>query len=112
MYPTDLATRAQDYLAALAATLPHLRFEAFTPHSPMVLHPPLYVLGFLTDDLLIGGYTLESPAEDTLFPERVLSMAQFFQKAWTGEYPRFFPPGLQTRYEVHRESQLLWQRVA
>jgi hypothetical protein len=112
MYYNELVTRAQDYTSALASTLPEFRFEVYTTEPTIFLYPPLYLMGFHPEAGLVGGYTLESPVEETMFPERVVSLAQFFHKACDGKQPRFYPSDLQILYEVHRDSGALWQRIA
>lgn len=91
----DLATRAEDYIAALATTLPTMRFEVYTADPATFLHPPLYIMGFHLDGGLIGGYELESPVDEPMFAQRVVSLSQFFQHAGASNHARFYPAALE-----------------
>lgn len=98
----------RDLLEVLESILPEVRFHAYTCH----IGTNLYICGFLEDDVLVGGYALTTAQIESHFVVHCLNLTAFFQKAWSGEAPRFYPEEMQTMYEVHRESAGLWRQLA
>jgi hypothetical protein len=111
MYSQELVTRAQDITTILTATLPNLHFQAYTLQQSTEA-PSLYLFAFLSPDVLMGGYMVEAQLTEDVFTQRIVSIARFFNKIGYGEAVRFFPPEVQTYYEIHRDTKGLLHRVA
>lgn len=110
--PSDyMVTRARDLTEALAAILPQIQFQAYVAQGATQEVCDLYLFGFITNEVLVGGYCITDAQVGLDFNTHVLSMSQFFRRAWAGETPRFHPAEVQARYEEHREGGRLWQRV-
>jgi hypothetical protein len=107
-----IVTRAQDFTEALTATLPHLQFQAYVPLQTTQEICDLYIFGFITVDVLVGGYCITEEQVKLDFNTHLLSMSQFFRRAGQGDMPRFHPTELNSMYEAHRNGKKLWRRVA
>lgn len=112
MLSHELETRARDFVEALSLALPPLQFLVYVDQETPSEDSGLYIFGFATHDVLIGGYAIEPERVGHDFTHHLLSISQFFQKARKTEGPHFFPEALATRYAIHRERGTLWQRVA
>lgn len=106
-----MTTRAHDFTEALATTLPQIQFQAYVPREAVAEFTDLYIFGFITVEVLVGGYKIESQSIANDFVHHLMNATQFFRRAWQGEEPRFYPPELQTIYESHRAGVSRFQRV-
>lgn len=108
---SDFNTRARDYIDILEATLPQMQFHAYADRERTGAPLGFYIFAFITSDVLIGGYSIDANDDDTMLAGRLISLAQFFRRAWEEEVPRFFPQDLQSHYETHRDHGTLWRRI-
>ena len=112
MTSNEIETRAHDFVEALSSILPQMQFHVYTdPHAPPEA-TGIYIFGFITREVLIGGYAIEAERLTWDFSHQVLTLSQFFGKAWALEETRFYPEALHDLYERHRASGTLWRRVA
>lgn len=103
-----MMTRAHDFTAALSLALPQMQFQAYVRRGDAKEVTDLYFFGFITIEVLIGGYCFEAEQD---FVPHLLTATQFFRKAWQGEPPRFYPFEVQALYETHRADGSVWHRV-
>lgn len=106
-----IITRARDFTEVLAATLPQIQFQAYVPQGAPREVCDLHIFGFITTEVLIGGYCITEEQIRLDFTMHTLSMSQFFRRVWQSETPRFHPVALQAQYEEHRDGGQLWRRV-
>lgn len=104
--------RAQEFIETLKEILPPILFHAYVPQDADHYITDLYLLGFLSHEVPLGGYRLTAEQVYEDFAHHMVNVAQFFRRAWQQETPRFFPPELQQWYEEHRATDALWWRVA
>jgi hypothetical protein len=94
----DLLTRARDLVDALTALLPQIQFEVYVQETAPADRTDLYIVGFITQEVLIGGYEIPAEYVPHDFTHHVLNLSQFFRKAWSDEVSRFYPQVLQATY--------------
>jgi hypothetical protein len=108
----DTQPRAHYLLASLHAVLPYMTFQVYSPRLIFCGSIPLYVFGFLTRTVLIGGYLIAPLQVEADLELNLLHASLFFHTSWASDIPRFYPEVLRDLYEAHRAGGLMLRRVA
>jgi hypothetical protein len=109
--PNDTETLAFYLASALHTLLPHIMFQIYLPRVVLSGGRAMYVFGFLSRDVLIGGYRMPPPLVEADIELHLLHASLFFHDAWAAELPRFYPESVRDLYEAHRAGGLLLRRL-
>lgn len=111
MKPNDTEALALYLVGSLHTLLPHIMFQVYLPRVVLSGGLAMYVFGFLSRELLIGGYRMPPPQVAADIELHLLHASLFFHDAWAAELPRFYPETVRDLYEAHRAGGLLLRRV-
>lgn len=103
---------AQDVVRTLQGSLPAVIFQVYRPRLVVPAGRVLYVFGFVSREVLIGGYDLDPLLVAAELELELLHASLFFDTVWARELPRFYPERVRDLYRAHRAGVRLLRRVA
>lgn len=96
----------------LTGTLPYLQFGVYTCHEPPASIRDLYLVGWVTAGVPIGGCAIRAGDLVAEYEELLLGVFGFFRRAWRSDTARYYPAAIEALYELHEAGEEVWWQVA